>query len=503
MIFLQTYNSGWNDFFLYFIGLTRASPAGASSSTPALNPIASDFTLRLFHEVSVELSDTALRLNKPYSRIAKDGELRDAIRARDAQNIALSIFDILSEGLTAMSSGSGPLAGPVAENLVDLAVQAAGDFVAWIDIGLIITPQSLPLLFQALTSPSVRVRISAADAFIEIVSKGMPSSEKLQLFGVLSLQSVIVQLLDLSDSTRAQAGGAEMNDEREEHFREKLAKLLAAILPELTKICDDSEASDADKASARAAAFEAGALVLRFIGDPVDDISLTVIPPTSSLMTIFKKEKKRERVEHMTPEKQKFLSDLLQTVIQKMQYGPDADWVGAEDDPDIDEDEFKRFDNLRRQLKIIFDAVGWIAEDIFVETCQALLATVLDPIDAAAPGTPVMSWQQVELATYVIYCFGEAAKGTTGTAITPVSFVDLPPDAKGQARKDIGKVDMHAHPLSPLGNVMMRLVQSKLPSFPHHSAPLQFFECCVRYSDFFAVWPETVSSVLQAFLDQR
>lgn len=301
----------------------------------------------------------------------------------------------------------------MAENLVNLAVQAAGDYVAWVDINLIITPDYLPLLFQALTCSSLTIRITAVDAFIEVAGKGMPAAEKMSLYSVLTLKDMISQLLDMSDNIRSQAGGFDSNEEREEHFREKLAKLLAVALSELTKICDDSSASDSDKAQARESAFALGSLVLRFLGDPVDDITLVIIPSASTLLSVFKKEKKRNADGHLTVEKRQFLSELLQVTIRKMQYGPDADWVGAEDDPDIDEDEFKRFENLRRQLKILFDAVAWISDSLFHEICLALLASVVDTIDASGPEASGLSWQQVELATWVLYCIGDAAKGTS------------------------------------------------------------------------------------------
>lgn len=387
----------------------RTSSAGSSNGSP-LNPATTDLVLRLFHEISVELSDSALRLNKPYSRISKDTELRDAIRARDAPAIAAAIFDVLAEAQSAMPSGNGQLTAQNAESIVALAVGSVGDYVAWIDINLVITPQSLPLLFMALSSPSLQLRQSSVEAFIEIVGKGMPSADKLQLLGVLNLKEIVSGLLDMSDTTRAQAGGADSNDEDEENFREKLAKLLAVALTELVKICDDSEASEPDRQSARESAFQFTPLVLRLLGDPVDEVALTLVPPTSSLLGQFKKEKKKDSVGHLTPEKRAFLAQLLQVVIHRMQYDADATWF-AEDDPEVDLDEFQRFELRRRNLKILFDAVAWIADDVFTETCQSLLAAVLDSLDANGPSNSGLTWQQVELAPHILFCFGEAAKG--------------------------------------------------------------------------------------------
>lgn len=416
LVFLHTYTTTWPDFFATFIALTRASPAGSpsssTSSTP-LNPASTDLVLRLLHEISIEVSDSALRLNKPYSRISKDTELRDAIRARDAPAIAAAIFDVLAEAQAAVSS-SGPeqsaLSSQTAESLVALAVKAVGDYVAWIDINLILTPQSLPLLFTALSSPSLTIRATSVEAFIDIVSKGMPSADKLQMFNVLDLPAVVTRLLDLSDHTRSQAGGPEGNDEDEEVYREKLAKLFAVGLGEFVKISDDSDIAEADRQTARASSFQLTPLVLRFLADPVDDVALNVVQPTSALLSVLKKDKKKDGAHHLTPEKRTFLAQLLQVVIQRMQYNADADWF-AEDDPNVDPDELQSFDNRRKNLKILFDAVAFIADDVFTDTCQGLLAAVLDAIDANGPTSSGLTWQQVELAPHILYRFGEAAKG--------------------------------------------------------------------------------------------
>lgn len=50
---------------------------------------------------------------------------------------------------------------------------------------------------------------------------------------------------------------------------------------------------------------------------------------------------------------------------------------------------------------------------------------------------------------------------------------------------------------------MLRTIQSNVSSWPHPSIPLQLFECVCRYHDFFHLVPDTIMTVLPAFLDER
>lgn len=103
------------------------------------------------------------------------------------------------------------------------------DHAAWIDINLMVTPTSIPLLLRALnmaTPETAPVRIAAADTLLETVLKGMPATDKLALLGVLDIGTVLASLLD-------------QNTGSSEEFREKLGKVLNGAGCELCKIQED------------------------------------------------------------------------------------------------------------------------------------------------------------------------------------------------------------------------------------------------------------------------
>jgi exportin-T len=137
LLFLQTYPTAAPTFFSHFLNLLRTYPTSAnipSTSTTPCNPQTTDLLLRLLHEVSLEISDAQLRLNKSPSRLQKDVELRDAVREKDATAIAGTLWEVIAEALDGVGSedpsgGKVGLKGDKAREVAEMAVRVAGDYV--------------------------------------------------------------------------------------------------------------------------------------------------------------------------------------------------------------------------------------------------------------------------------------------------------------------------------------------------------------------------------------
>ena len=136
LVFTHVYPSAAPDFLASFLALSRSYPP--TTATPAtsplpLNPRPTDLLLRLLHEVASEISDAQLRLNKTAQQMARDGELRDAIRAHDAPQIAAAIFDVTKEaldGLEVAEDGTKVgLKGKEAREVAEMAVRVVADYV--------------------------------------------------------------------------------------------------------------------------------------------------------------------------------------------------------------------------------------------------------------------------------------------------------------------------------------------------------------------------------------
>lgn len=68
----------------------------------------------------------------------------------------------------------------------------------------------------------------------------MPPADKLELLRVLNVAEIIRQLLEAEDNlSKAQGNGHGIDDEQEELFKEKLARVLNILGMELTKIVDE------------------------------------------------------------------------------------------------------------------------------------------------------------------------------------------------------------------------------------------------------------------------
>jgi hypothetical protein len=106
-------------------------------------------------------------------------------------------------------------------------------FVAWIDINLTVTPDTIPLIFSLLSDPSVPIRLGTCSTLSNILSKGLKVPEdKLRLIQVLSLGPVLDQL---EASTKAGARGTEAL----ESYREGLARVANTLGTELIALCND------------------------------------------------------------------------------------------------------------------------------------------------------------------------------------------------------------------------------------------------------------------------
>ncbi|KAH9817708.1 armadillo-type protein [Melampsora americana] len=507
LIFLQSYTTTWPNFLTSFAALLRRHPTGTaniSSDPPALNPRTTDLYLRLLHEISIEISDSVLRLNKPYERLAKDTVLRDAVRDRDAAGIAKETFGIVAEALQGLSEQQTTrvgLKGKMAVDCLEMGIRVVEDYVSWIDISLIVTPTWIPFLYQSLRLPQINIRLAAGDALICTVTKGMPAVNRLQLFDWLGLTDVLVGL----QTERQQKHTQETDyDEEEEQFGTKLAKILNGMGVELCKVCDDNSNALEVRSAALQMASSLFPLLWMFFEEKAPGIRLAVIPFASSLLNRYKKDKKTAPDSHMSPEKRSFLSQLLRLVILTMQYPPDDDleWHAPVPAGETEDEDTAVFLDRRKQMKVLADSIASVDESTFQEITQALIVNVLEKVSGEGSQGQAPSWQEAELCLYMLYNYGEALKGCNPAG--PWTYFTIPVEETKKANKNREhKINYSQYPLTSLGMMLLKTAQSHITQFPHPSIPLQWFECVVRYHDFFEICPNVISDILPAFLDER
>ncbi|GAA5834356.1 hypothetical protein JCM11251_007967 [Rhodosporidiobolus azoricus] len=502
-LFVYTYPSLSPSLFTEMLALAREG----ATVPGGYNPSTTDILLRLLHEISLEISDAHLRLNKTPQRLAKDTELRDAVRDRDATAIAAAVWEIIGQALegSVVEGGGEGMQGQKAREVAEMAVRVAGDYVSWIDINLMITPSTIGLLLRAInlpstpSAPTTSIRSATADTLIETVSKGMPAADKLRLFEVLDVGTV----LSASVEVGREGGRTEAEDEATEGLREKLGKLLNVVGSELTKIIEDNSTPPESKLTAMTSLTPLLPLTLRFLSDPSPSISLTPMPFLLSLLSIYKKEKKRAGAganmddPTMTPAKQGFLQELLKVSVGKSEFPEEGiEWEATPVDGSEEEEEMVQFGEMRKNLRTLTDAIAWIDPNLYASSVQSIIGETFAAYAANPQG---VSWQRVELALAMLYGFGQAI-----SAVGPSAFVLVPQEELVRAKKETDhRIDYKQYPLSPLGAMMLRACDSKVIEHPHPAVGLQMFEVAVRYSEFFKICPEFITVLLPSFLDQH
>lgn len=270
---------------------------------------------------------------------------------------------------------------------------------AWIDINLVITPHTIPLLFQCLQAPQLNICTAAVEACHETVAKGMPSADKLELIKVLNIKEVCRSLLDAA-VTR------DLEDPDEIAFRLRLGRLLNTTGMELSKAAADAALDQQRKRGAYAGATELLALALRFLQDADLGICAAVHPFITANLQDFKKQKKISRMP-FADDQVAFLGQLLDIVVARMEFPSDADWNGVVDEGGSDDN--APFLELRQSLRILFDAVAFIDDQLFTEKVRPVVTGVLDAVTAG--GGAQLTWQRVELVLQILWLWGEADKG--------------------------------------------------------------------------------------------
>lgn len=412
--------------------------------------------------------------------------------------------------------------------------------VAWVDITVTLTPDTLNFYHQVLQQDIVSLRTISAEALRTFAAKGMQDpSEKLQVLKILNAVSLVDPL---ESSTR---------DVKDDHevvlFRAMLASFLQAFGIELIKLTELPEAPEHLKAEAESMLSEVIPLILRFLSDRNPEVPTAISGFVSELLRTFKKYVKppvagaAHRANGsssmppppapvpLPPQKRQFLSSVLEVVVRQLEWPEDADWEVINDDSDPDDD-IEAFCAMRQSFRSVIDNIAAIDKSLHTEVVANAVVSTLDRLRSQGPSG--VTWQQAELAAYLVFTFGEISKSNSRQA-----FYELPPElanktapkmartsgkmaadstmSSGQTTPtaasnsavdmsslDTTKIDYDQYPLTPLGQLLSLCMTSGLSSYPHPSVPLQFFEIAVRYVDFWKI-KGAIQPMLEALLDSR
>ncbi|PKI84603.1 pre-tRNA nuclear export protein [Malassezia vespertilionis] len=513
LLVLQTYSLSTSySFFSVLLALCTTYAPAQQVQNGTLNAISTDLVMRVLHDLSLSLgSDVALRSVRSKERLQRDSAVRDEIRANHAMAIADLLWKIAQDALQAMESSNGQdksehyLTPSNAGALAQLSMAVVGDYVSWIDISLIINVHTVPLLFQALHSQHMQLRCVTSDTLCDVLCKGMKPGDKLSMIKGLNMDDVVSSL---ERSTRSAPGAS---GEAQAEFREHLAKLLNATCTELVKIAED--ASDAEMQDmAHGTLLACLQTALAFLADEYDEPTEQLLPCVHLVLGLYKKNKRQGENVGVTlsPAQTEFVVQLIALVLHKFKFDSEIDWQdsslvggaasGGDDDDEEDDEHLVKSLELRKQLQVTLGALAAIHEPLVLNAVQSLVFSTL-----AAVGQQDLPWEQAELCLYVIYCCGEILHSVRGNKVGlgPHSFVQVPQEP-GKSRNVRQSIAVYQSlPPNQLGEMLERLFHSSISTHPHPVVVLQYFECIVRYSSSFLLWPDLIPEALSVFLGER
>ncbi|TIB02398.1 hypothetical protein E3P94_01132 [Wallemia ichthyophaga] len=494
---IQTYDTTHPNIIIDFLSLLRQ---GSS-----LNPRTTPLVLRILDEINLELSDSIIRAARDWSseRHIRDGNLRDAIRSKDAPSVIETLINIMQElGHISVNGGEAWSSKSLEESLA-LAINVFAGWSHWIDISLSFTPQTLEIFYQFLQHPSNQVKIAATGYFIKIMQKGTRDyAAKLEIIGIINVSNIVGQL--------EQATKDDTSDDNI-LFRESCAKMVNAAGTEILKLCDEptqatimQSRSDVNfgtnETRAQALVFLAQLqpIFLRYFADQSSSPSLAVHGFLTQLISFYKKKKKADATSFDAMPTREFFSQLLPTVMQKMQWNEDVEWGFGGLGEDVDDDRHELYE-IRRVLRSTFDSVCQLDQELWTSTVVSLINQTLTQCTSSGPDS--VPWYQAELVLYIVFLFAEAIQSGN----TVQAFVHVSEDERQSAKKDANnyKIKYDEKPYTPLGQLVQTVVDSGISNHPHPAVNLQYFEMIVRYVDILFARKELIDPILSAFVGDR
>lgn len=381
-LFLTQYASEWTGFFDDFRTI-----AGNGSELGIQNPPATALYLRVLGSVHDEIADT-MQPKEPQMQ-KKHGELKDLIRARDAQKIAFSWQEILAKWQWQQMDAA----------LIEMCLRTVSRWVMWIDISLVVNETIVNALFEiSLQEIHANTRDAAIDTFAEIVAKKMQPPEKIQLMRVLNIGTVLNQLL-ASPTLRDQ-----YLPEYDTDLAETVAKLVNTTMIDVVKVLDTDSVQGETRQQGEELLQTFMPYELRFFSDEFDEICSTVIPSLTELLTYFRRAAKSKG--GLPPLYHGMLSPILEAVILKMKIDDSLPW--GEGDEETEEADFQE---LRKRLYVLQQTISVLDEPLYIQTLSRVVADTFTRYEAEPHLT---NWRDLDLALHEMFQFGELATKNGG-----------------------------------------------------------------------------------------
>ncbi|KAG4304608.1 hypothetical protein PORY_002001 [Pneumocystis oryctolagi] len=428
LLFITLYTTSWSSFFVDIFSLIQnpSSQNGKSCTRAA------EFYLKILLSINEEIADQ--HIHREPGQIHRNNSLKDKIRQNDIHHLTESWYRLMIEYQQ------------IDKNILELCMKVISKYVSWIDISLIVNNSYMNFIFGLLGDQ--HLRNTACETLVEIVNKKMKHTNKLELIFLLNITNYINKLNFTDDPD----------------FTENIAKLINSQTIELICICNDDSLSEETCLKADSLLFNMIPFLLRFLSDEYDNISSTVFPALTDLLTLIRKQKRGQ----INSSRNKLLESILNALVIKTKYNESLDWLN-----DTQTDGNIEFLEMRKKLRTFQDIIKSIDYDLY---CNYILNLVTNGLNKAFSE---VDWRHLELILYEIFSFGESSKVPAHTN------------------------NNNNNSSTILGQLLGTIMNSEISSYPHPSIQLHYLEIAVRYVSFFEFQPSLIPKILEVMVDQR
>ena len=382
-LFTALYAEHWPTFFDDFLSLT-----GIKDGSAIGNRSGTSLYLRIISSVHDEIGDVLVPRSSEEQK--RNNLLKDLVRERDAQKVARSWQEILSQWRDQNLSIS------------DMCLKVIGHWASWIDIALVIDQALLNQIFHLIgrTNRSEadnaydRVRNAAIETLTEIVGKKMPVADKIDMIVFLDLETIISQLIKSPLLHDLQASSGYDTD-----LAETVARLVNNTTYDIVKALDTESVEPRTRQRAEGLMQVFLPHLLRFLADEYDEICSTVIPSLTDLLTFLRKDANARG--SPAPHYAAMLPPILNAIVLKMRYDETASW--GNEDEQTDEAEFQE---LRKRLHVLQQAVAAVDEELYIDVIKQLILGIFERLSQQAGQ---IDWRDLDLALHEIFLFGDLA----------------------------------------------------------------------------------------------
>jgi exportin-T len=389
--------------------------------------------------------------------------IKDAMRANQAVN---SIFDCIRNILTEVEGSISQHAAAMEIAVGCLEVLAS--FIGWVDLKLILNDAYLSLLFRLMGTHGIRC--GAVQCVQEIVMKGMPVAEKINIIRGMSILDFLQQL-----ERQVQQAGANDDDD----FCESLATLFNVIFVQLLQCEDGDLKGDGNVKILQDFKMLVSGLVekglsslLSFLAHSDSDVAECVFGSLEAFVSMLRRQQQSTNDSAYFQAKT-FLPQLLPVLLQQFRYPLDHEFY-TQDEDDAEVDVF------RKEVRKYFVNLVRLEPLPSLQFLGHVMSSLISSHEGR--GLVAVPFNDVEATLSLFYHYSEGCNIVTATTAKP----SKKGTRGGVVGNEVQIVTMFHSMLFSVHKSFheaLRLTpENGAPPFPHKSVVLVYVEICVRYA---------------------